>query len=260
VLAEGLARRLEAEVGGEVVAFGQAADGSIAAGKYKVVGIIDAGNEMLNMSLAVGGLETMQELFVLQGKLHEWGIKVSRPLEANTIAESLDEKYPGLLIRPWQKFIPQLGETLGMVGAARVIMAIVFYFAVVLVAANTMYMSFFERMREFGVMQAVGLKKLRISGMIILEGLFMSCMAALAGGLIGLALTAYLVENPIDLSMFYTDISWGSATFKPRLRWYWNPENFTLPISLMVAIGFIVALFPALKLRKMRPVDVLKEV
>ena len=62
LLGDGLAKRLEAELGGEIIAMGQGADGSIAAEIFTVSGIINTGDPLRDSMLAIAGRTTLQEL------------------------------------------------------------------------------------------------------------------------------------------------------------------------------------------------------
>ena len=55
-------------------------------------------------------------------------------------------------------------------------------------------------------------------------------------------------------------ISYGGGAIQPRIKSYPAMDNMLYPILMIIALGIIVAVFPALKLRRLRPVDVLKEV
>ncbi len=260
VLGEGLAKRLEAEMGGEIVMMGQAADGSIAAGLFTVGGIVETNDPMRDASLAVVGRTTLQELLVLEGRVHEWSISLKRPIGADVWAVKLQKDLPGKDVSSWYEFLPLLKQSLDLWDVSKWIFAFIFYFAVVLIAANTMYMAFFERMREFGIIEAIGMKSRSLSILIVFEGMIMSGLSALIGGAVGIAASFYMVDHPIDLSGFMSAISWGGGAFQPRLKTYPTFENMLTPIVLITALGIIVALFPARKLRKLSPVDVLKEV
>ncbi len=260
LLGRGLAKRLDAVVGGEIVAMGQGADGSIAAEIFHVAGIIDTADRIRDASLAIVGRTTLQKMMVLDGRVHEWAISLSRPLEAKMVAEDLLAKLSGVEVTPWHGFLPLMSEILDMWNAMKFIFAMIFYFAVMLVAINTMYMAFFERLREFGIMGAVGMKISRLSFMIILEGFLMSGISGLVGGTIGILISVYMNTHFIDLSRFFTDITYAGTSLQPRLRCYLMLSNMIVPIIMITLLGMIIACFPSLRLRRLRPVDVLREV
>jgi len=260
VLGDGLAKRLEAEVGGEIVMMGQAADGSIAAGLFTVVGILETGDPLRDASLAVVGRKTLQGLLALEGRIHEWSVSLRRPIGADVWAAEMAAKLPGMDVVSWYTFLPLLKQSIDLWDVSEWIFAFIFYFAVILIAANTMYMAFFERMREFGVIEAIGMKSGKLSLLIVLEGMIMSGLAALAGGAVGIAVALFMVNHHIDLSAFISPITYGGGAFQPRLKTYPTFKNMIVPILMITALGIIVALFPARKLKKLKPVDVLKEV
>ncbi|MCE5249812.1 ABC transporter permease [bacterium] len=260
LLGIGLAKRLEAEVGGEIVAMGQGSDGSIAADIFHVSGIVDTGDPIRDVSLAVVGRKTLQDMLVLDGQIHEWAVSLKRPIAAEVWAREFRPEVPGVEVTSWYGFLPQMKQILDYWYAARYIFALIFYFAVVLVAVNTMYMMFFERLREFGIMGALGLRIRKLSFMIIIEGFLISSIAGIAGGIAGSLISLYMYGHPVDLSMFFSEITFGGTVMQPRLRCYLAVNNICVPVLMIIGLGMIVALFPAWRLKRLHPVDVLREV
>ena len=260
VLGNGLAKLLEAEIGGEVVAMGQGADGSIAADLFHVVGIVDSGDPMRDAALAVIGRQTLQEMLVVEGQLHELAVSLEKSLDAREWAEEYQPQFSGMDVTPWNVFLPQIGSIIEIWDAMKIIFAVIFYFAVILVSANTMYMALLERMREFGIMRAIGMRPGRLSRMIVLEAVLMSGIAGIVGGIVGISGSFYLKDHYIDLSGVMTQISYAETTLQPRLRTYPMLDSMIMPIVVIIVLGIIVSLFPARKLKKLKPVDVLREV
>lgn len=260
LLGKGLAKLLDAEIGGEVVAMGQGADGSIAADIFYVAGILDTSDPVRDAMLAVAGRKTLQEMFVVENKLHELSISLHRSLDAQKWAEELKPGLPDMDVTPWNEFLPQVGQILKVWGKIKFIFAVIFYFAVILISANTMYMALLERMREFGIMGALGMKQSRLSRMILLEGFLMSGISGIAGGIVGILGSFYFKKHYIDLSAVMSQIQYGATNIQPRLRTYPALDNMLMPIVMITILGVIVALFPAWRLKRNRPVDSLREV
>jgi len=260
LLGKGLAKLLDAAVGGEVVAMGQGADGSIAAEIFTVAGIIDTNDPGRDSMLAVVGKKKLQTMFVLEGRIHELSIALRRSLEAESWAERHAGMFGDLEVTPWNTFLPQIGQILEVWGTMKLVFALIFYFAVVLVSANTMYMALLERMREFGIMAAIGLRQRLLSRLVVLEGFIMSGIAGIAGGIVGIAFSFYFRDHYIDLSRFISQITYAETVLQPRLRTYPALGNMLMPVVVIVVLGVIVALFPARRLRRHKPVDVLREV
>jgi len=260
VLGSGLAKLIEAEIGGEIVVMGQGADGSIAADIFTLTGIIDTGDDLRDSMFAVVGRSTLQELLVIEGRFHELSISLKRSLQAEKWAKLIQPEFPDMVVTSWYDFLPQISGIIEIWDSIKFIFAMVFYFAVILICTNTMYMALLERLREFGIMGAIGMKRRRLSFMIVLEGFLMSSIAGIAGGLVGCALTFFLKDHYIDLSGYMSEIAYAETVIQPRLRTYPALDNILMPVVIIALLGTIVALFPARRLERHRPVDVLREV
>ncbi len=258
VLGRGLARRLGAELGSSVAAMGQAADGSIAAELFTVAGILDSGDQIRDSSLALVGRKDLADMLVLEGKVHEWVLALVEPLRADLWAKG--QKPAGAVVSPWQRFLPQMGEMLEMIGVYRAIYAVVFYFAVLLVTMNTMYMALLERVREFAVMGAVGLEPKKLVGLLLIEAVILSGFSAIIGGILGAAGSFYLEAYPIDLRDGFSTLTWVGASIEPVFRCAPSAGGILWPMVMTTLLGFLVALLPAWKLYWLRPVEVLREV
>lgn len=258
VIGAGLARRLLAGVGSELAVMGQAADGSIIQALFRVTGLLDTGDPLRDNMLVLLDREQLGRLLGLPDAVHEWGIALRDPLLARDWAALHAEAVPGAGLLPWHGMIPQIAEILDMMGVAQIISAIFFYFAVVLIALNTMSMSFFERIREFAVMGALGLRPRRMWRLILIEGLTMSVLAALGGALAGFLLSLWLEAHPVHLDL--PGFTMAGMTTEPVITTRPTPRNVLLPALMLVLLGMLASLPPALRLRALRPVDALREV
>ncbi len=255
-----LAKRLGAQVGSEVVAMGQSVDGSVAAEIFQVSGLLDSGDVMLNGSLALVDRKTLQRMLGMEGRIHEWVLKLQSPFQAREWTRSMQATVAGMEVTPWQRILPQIANMLDKSGVSKALTAIIFYFAVILVTVNTMYMAQLERMREFAVMGAIGLKPRRLMSLIVMEGAMMSVIAALAGGLGGALLSLHMVEHPLVMAQTSESVSMAGTTMSTAMRTLPTWDTIVLPVLLMMLLGGLISFFPAWKLGRLRPVDALREV
>ncbi|HOY65872.1 MAG TPA: ABC transporter permease [Candidatus Ozemobacteraceae bacterium] len=261
VLGIDLARSLGAGPGAELVVISQAADGSTVTEVLPVAGILDTGDQLRDGSLVLVGLETMQRMFGLEGRLHTLHVFLDRPLAAREAAAALSRRLSGrgLEVLPWQELQPQLAQVFSIWLGMQVFTMGVFYFGIVLITFSTMSMTFLERLREFGMLRAIGLKPRQLVLLIILEGGLMSSLAGLLGMGAGALLGWGISVAPIDLGWFLPPISWGGTTVIPRIRGVLSPVNVAMPGGVMMLLGAVVALFPAWRLFFLRPVEALRE-
>jgi ABC-type lipoprotein release transport system permease subunit len=255
-----LAKRLGVGLGSEVVAMGQASDGSVAAEIFQVSGLLDSGDAMLNGSLALADRRKVQAMFALDAQVHEWVVALKDPKASRAWAAELQARLPEAEVAPWERMLPQIASMIQQSGTSKLLTSVIFYFAVVLVTVNTMYMAQLERLREFAVMGAIGLKPRRLMGLMVIEGSFMSAIAAVVGGLAGMALSLYLADHPIVMSSSTETLSMAGTTLSTSMRSVLTWDSVLFPVLLMMSLGGVLSLFPAWKLGRLRPVDALREV
>ena len=121
---------------------------------------------------------------------------------------------------------------------------------------NTMLMSVLERVRELGMLMAIGMNKRRLFRMIMLETLFLSLTGAIVGMIISFLLILLVQRHGIDLSTFSEGLqSFGyEAVIYPSLG-----AVYYVMITIMVAIfAMISSIYPARKALSLHPADALK--
>ena len=170
----------------------------------------------------------------------------------------LSAQSPSLAVLDWKALNPGLVETIKM----DLTSAYIFYLILIVVVAcsilNTFLMAILERTREFGVMMAMGTTPGRLARLLLMESAGMTLLGIGAGILIGAALTGYFQVHGIVIP----DAS-------ELMRQFGLPERIHPRLSLLsvcvgagsvLAITILAALYPALRVRRLRPVQALTAV
>ncbi len=110
--------------------------------------------------------------------------------------------------------------------------------------ANIMLVSVSERVREVGMLRAVGARKLDIMEMFLVEVLILGLIGSLIGVLVGIALGFVFLK----LGLF------GGASVPLVIDWAWVP----LAILLGMAISVIAGLYPAYKASRISPTEAIR--
>ncbi|MEW6712092.1 MAG: FtsX-like permease family protein, partial [Candidatus Riflebacteria bacterium] len=258
ILGKSLAQRIKATVGSEIILLGTAADGSIASEILVVCGIFSSGDNLRDSAMAFINLKQAQEIFVLENRVHSLRLFLRDPMQAETIARSLGKT--GLIeATAWHRMFPQVADLLKLWLRIQIFTTFLYYAALALITFNTMYMAFIERQKEFAILKAIGMNRLGLAGLITAESLMISGMSALIGAIIGMAANFYLYYRPLDLSRWMQAISWGGSTMKPVLFCVPTWISFLMPITAMLALGFLVSLLPNFRLYRLKPVEALRE-
>ena len=256
-----LAGNLQVGPGDELTVLGQGRDGSIAATVVKVKGIYSSGQDDFDRSFIHIPLKTFNDVYAMRGAVHEVVVlgKTLKtvPLIKKAVAAGLSNiksKYP-LVALDWQELMP------GLIQGIKVdlVSGLIFYFILVVVVAfsilNTFLMAIFERTREFGVLMAMGTTPLRLTRLIMLESVTMILVGIIVGVIGGCLITWYfqahgiLIAGPSEMMSQYG----LPERLYPRLSWL---SVFAGPAVVFVITVF-TALIPALKIRRLRPVEAL---
>lgn len=265
VLGAGLAETLKVKVGAQIVVVTQAADGSMGNDLLNLVGIVKTGSVTRDRGGAFMHLSDLQDLLVLPNALHEISMlaqdndKIPQ-LKAQVVASlSKSQTSSPALVQSWDQINPMAKQMLGFQDAFLFIMLVLVYAVASLGILNTMLMSVFERTKEFGVMRAIGVRPGQIVGMVLIESGSLAVIAAILGGLGGLALDAYLVIHGIDLSDMMNNFSFGGLSFNPLMRGYVRPQAVIITLIGLVIIALLSALWPAIRAARLKPVDAMRE-
>jgi putative ABC transport system permease protein len=254
-----LAKNLRVTIGNELTLLGQGRDGSIAATVVQVKGIFSSGIDEFDRSVMLIPLSTFQEIFSMGDAVHEVVVitkslsDVSRTKAKIQAAIAGLESDKSLTTIDWQELMPGLRQAIEM----DLVSGLIFYGLLIIVVAfsilNTFLMAIFERKKEFGVMMAIGTTPRRLTKVLLIESLSMTLIGIIIGIILGIGITYYFQIHGIDFASGSELLSQFGITG----RMY--PKLSLLSISIgpfmVLFFTFIAALYPALKVRRLRPVE-----
>jgi ABC-type lipoprotein release transport system permease subunit len=253
-----LADNLKVTVGDKVVVMGQAFDGSIAAAAYTVCGLLDAGAEELDKSMAFITLRAAQHLFVMENRISEIAVKTRNLDEIEAATQDLRGRCNRTTfeVLNWKEISPMIYQWLQF----DQVFTGLFLFIVLLVVAggilNTILMGVLERTKEFGIMLALGTKPSQIIFMVGAESLFLGLIGAGLGTLAGAGLVLLSGHTGIDLSSVseaLNDSYIGSMVY-PLLR----PVSVAVYAGIVLLLSIAVSVFPAVKASRLSPIEAIR--
>jgi ABC-type lipoprotein release transport system permease subunit len=158
-----------------------------------------------------------------------------------------------LAIRSWMEALPLLQAYLKMYDSFILIWFVVVFVAMGFGILNTTLMAVFERMREFGLLKALGMRPGRIITGILTESLFILMMGLVVGNLLGLASCWALSFHGIDLSALAKGVEYaGMSRLIFPVIWARDVVSANLVVLLL---GLLVCLYPAIKAARFTPVE-----
>ena len=260
VLGRKLAKSLHAEIGSEIIAVVQAGDGSLGNELFNVRGILKTCGEEIDRSAAIIHRADFEELFVSKGRVHEIALNAVGTLTPDQVVAAVKGVAEGLEVASWHELMPPLSDMVNMFDAVMVLFGMVFFLAAGLGVLNTMLMATFERIREFGVLKALGATPWRIMRDVSAEAFVLALFASLIGVAVGLGGAFYFHHVGLDLSFAGGDISFSGVAFNPIWRSTLNLRITVSPLVIMVAVCVLAALYPAAKASRIDPVKAMTHV
>jgi putative ABC transport system permease protein len=245
IVGKGLTKILKASLGNEIVIVSQAADGSIANDAFKIVGILDSGDEISDRMSFYLPLASTQELLAMEGRVHEIAVTVRDLDEVVSISSVLKQKVDlsKLSVSTWQEFAKSFYIAMKADQEGMWVMLVIIVMVVAVGVLNTVLMSVLERRREYGVLKAVGTRPSRIIKMVLLEVNILGILCIIAGIVVGLGI------NYLASTYGYTlpdPMTYGGMKFQ-HLQGEINARSFYIPAITVIISATLVSLFPAFK-------------
>jgi len=256
VLGAPLAKNLNIQVGDELTLLGSAMDGSVAATIVPVAGIFESGMRDLDRVLVEMPLGSFQELFGMGQGAHAIALLApdlaQLPQMHREVARLLPAA-PELVVLDWDRLIPGLKQIIEADWTIDWFIYVALILVVTLSILNTFVMSVLERTREFGIMLALGATPLRIGTLVFAETALLALIGLGIGIGIGFGIAAYLSVHGFT----YPGLEEFMGQYGLPALIYPKLSAKAILIGPAVILGFILvaALYPALRIRKLQPVE-----
>jgi ABC-type lipoprotein release transport system permease subunit len=258
LVGEQLADALRLAPGDELVIVGQGWDGSVAGARLPVRGVFSTRIDELDGYLVVMTLPRLREvlgapeaLSTVAIRLNDRGV-LDQVLDA--LQRTLGPRYEAL---GWPTLLPMVAVSVRYHEVMGYVVLTIFFVMVAAAVANPVLMAVLERTREFGVMLAIGTSPGRLLRLVLCEAMILGAAGLLLGNAAGLGVTALLHNTGIDLGAFGAGLRTMpglSDVIRPVVRL----ERSLWISGLVFLMAVLVALHPAFKAARLRPVEALR--
>ncbi len=257
VIGKKLAEKLNAKLRSKIVITLQDTANNVVSGLFRVSGIYTTNNNMYDESHVFVRADDIRILAELpKGAAHEIAINISDNENLVTVEESVKKIASNHEVLDWKTLSPEMNYLTEAMDLYMYIFIIIILLALLFGIINTMLMVVMERTKEIGMLMAIGMNKIRIFSMIVLESTLLSLTGGVVGIIIGSLFSKWKSVEPIDLSKWaagYEQLGYDAYV-------YMSLEPIMLVnITIMVIFtGIIAALYPAYKALKNDPADALR--
>jgi ABC-type lipoprotein release transport system permease subunit len=255
VLGNKLARSLAAELGTELVIFVQGADGSLGNELFYVTGILGNVADNIDRGAAIILRDDFDILFSTNNLIHEIALNSKGKLEAEEIQKLMSAKAAGVAVETWKELMPTIAIMTEKMSVFMLTMfSLIFTIAASLGVMNTLVMSTYDRMKEFGIIRAIGATPWLIIRQVSLEAIMLTFLASIIGTVIGLSIAIYLQVYGIDISG-KGNLAIGGIVFDPIWRASVSLKSVFLPVVLMTLTSIVASIYPASIAARIKPVE-----
>ena len=228
------------------------ADGSPDEGAFTVRGLFATGIPTYDQSAALMPLSKAQAFTGVGDRASAIVILLNRQEDTDAVAAAL--RAPGMAVLTWsdlnQLFVQAIQTSMGFY--------IILDLIVMLIIANTLLMSVFERIREIGILSALGMKRREIRRMFLLEASTLGLAGCLLGLAIGLAGVAYLSVNGIALTDKQASVAGNSFALGTAMYARFAAGTFASLALATLLIVLIGSLYPAWYAARLEPIAALR--
>ncbi|MGK0363596.1 MAG: putative ABC transport system permease protein [Saprospiraceae bacterium] len=262
IIAAGVAKKLKLVVGDTLVVIGQGYHGVNAAGKFPIKGIFSFGIPDLNKRLVYLPLPAAQALFGAEGKITTLALNIPNKEDVPQIISDLNNNLDTAAyeVMSWEEMIPELMEARALDEGSSNLTLYILYMLISFGIFGTVLMMTKEREYEFGILTAIGMKRILLAAVVWIETLLVGLLGSSMGILLSIPIVYYLKVNPIPME----SLGEGAAEAYEKFGMEANlPATFDFNIFLNQAfiifiITSLMAIYPLWKIRKLKPVEAMR--
>lgn len=238
-----------------VVTMAEIDSGELSQSLFRLSGIVHFGIRAMDSSFAFINLRKAQSILGLQDQSHEIAVRFHNPEDGQRsdlplINRLSTEKSEAL---NWIQFDPAIGSMIEMSEYSTVIIGTVLFLLVSLGVINSMFMSIYERIYEFGVAKAIGTRATQLVKLILCEAFLLAIISCIFGLVLGGLLSYWASVEGVPLGDFEVSGIAINDKIVPINRAY---QFIQFPIYVIL-LTIIAAIYPAVFAARISPAEAL---
>jgi ABC-type lipoprotein release transport system permease subunit len=259
LLSDRLSKYLKINVGDTVILIGQGYQGASAAGVYPVRGIVKLPSPDLDNKLIYMTLDNINSFLGLSGQVTSIAINLVNTKKIAETEKILKQKFENnaTCVKDWETLSPTLKQQIDSDSISGILFLVILYVIIFFGIFGTILMMISERMREFGVMVAIGMKRLMLAAVVVMEMLFLSLIGTLAGMLASVPVILYGYYFPIKLTGEMREMMLDMG-FDPVLPFAWFDGYFYMQGLVILIMIVIACIYPVRAILKLNAIEAIR--
>ncbi len=256
IVSEGLSQIMNIDVGDTLVMLGQGFQGSTAAGKYRIKGIVSLQSPEMNNQTIYLSLEQARWFYAAPGRLTALIIMPHDPDQTQSLAEALqaniDQQWYQVLT--WKQMLEDLLALMQFDTAGTMVMLLILYIVIAFGLFGTILTMIMERQREFAMLLSLGMKRAQLAIMSFMETIYITVTGVILGIILSLPILGYFYYHPIRLSGDMAD-ALKDYGFEPVLPFSYEASVFLNQALVVLVISVVIGLYPIYKVYRMNIIE-----
>jgi ABC-type lipoprotein release transport system permease subunit len=253
-----LAEKLKLSVGKKIILSAQATDNEVSSIALKVRGIIKTNNMAIDESAVLIDCTKARTFLNVAKGVTQVSILLNNEEEIAGLQQDLLARFSGVEVFRWDEMYPALMQSRVMMEGFSYVTYLLVFCIAALGIFGVMLVSVLERIREFGVMIAIGTEFSLIRRIVLFESFFLGTIGYLIGSLLGWATLNYFRGHGLDLTYF----SEGLDAFGMDAIMYSiiKPSYFVTAFIAVLLATIVSIIFPLRVLRQARPIEAITKI
>jgi len=258
IIGYALAKKFKTETGKKLVLMALDSNGDNASRAFRITGLFRAELEATEKQFVFVNLESARNMLGLNEGISEISILLPEDSDSQAVARAIKKRLPAdepLEVTSWLDLLPFVTAVMKLYDGFIFIWFLIIFIAMGFGIVNTILMAVFERVREFGLLKALGMKPVWIVRQVLTESFLLLVVGQILGSLLGLASVALLARHGIDLSALAEGLEYVgmSRMIFPVIL----VKDFVMANLTVFVLGILVSLYPAVKAARFTPVEAL---
>ena len=259
VVGEALLAKFDTRIGRKLVIMSQDTQREIASRAFRIVGTYWAEMEATEKQYVFVNRRTAQKMLKLQDGLSEFAVLFPDLPDNPAVYKALKNALPfqDYEVHSWRELLPFQMAVLKILDGFMWIWYLVVFVAMGFGIVNTTLMAVFERMREFGLLKALGMKPVWILREVLTESFLLLITGMAVGNILGFICIYALSGSGIDLSALAAGAEYAGMTriIYPAVE----IRDVLMSNMIVLFLGILVSAYPAVKAARFTPVEALAQ-
>ncbi len=253
-----LADKLQVRIGSKIILSAQDSQGEVSATPHRVSGILKTNNMALDENAVLLSKAQMRKLLAVENGISQIAIIAYDEAQVVGLQQDLGKAFSGLDVQRWDELYPALLQSRVMMEGFNLVTNLLIFCVAALGIFGVMLVSVLERLREFGIMLAIGTRFSEIRNIILAESFYLGFIGFCMGALIGLGTLSYFKTYGLDLSVFseaFEEFGMDAVTYAVI-----RPSYFVTALVAVTVATFLSVLIPLRVLKKTKPIETINTI